>query len=421
MAKQTKLTNAALKSLIKKTGRHADGGGLYFRVIGDDKAYWAFRYPVDGKEREMSLGPYPEVSLALARAQHAAARAKVRTHKIDPLAEKRAAKEIRGHAMPTFGEVADRHLAAHQPVRRNERHRRQWFVALTTYCAPIRALPVNEVGTKEVLQVLKPVWTRAPEIASRLRGRIEAVLDAARALGHIDPDRANPARWRGHLDHLLPNPDKIGERGHHAAMPYADLPAFMAKLESASGAAAKALRFAILCAARSSEVFGMTWDEVPALSLWMVPGERMKMREPHSVPLSEPAADLLRDQLARRRPKQRYVFPGARPQKPLSNMALAMTLRRLGAGQYTVHGFRSSFRDWAADRGVEFEVAEQCLAHAVGSSVTRAYLRTTMIERRRKVMADWAAFLSGESEQATVVSFGDKRLKRGNRQTAPGA
>lgn len=405
-----KLTNAALKSVIRKPGRHADGAGLYFRVIGDDKAYWAFRYTLDGKEREMSLGPYPEVTLAEARATHADARAKVRIY-IDPLTEKRAEKQIRANARatPTFGEIADSHLAAHQAARKNVRHRRQWFVALTRYCAPIRDMPVNEVSTKEVLQVLKPVWTRAPEIASRLRGRIEAVLDAARALGHIDPDRANPARWRGHLDHLLPNPDKIGERGHHAAMPYADLPAFMAKLESAAGAAAKALRFAILCASRSSEVFGMTWDEVPALSLWTVPGERMKMGEPHSVPLSEPAADLLRDQLARRRPKQTYVFPGARPQKPLSNMALAMTLRRLGAGQYTVHGFRSSFRDWAADRGIEFEVAEQCLAHAVGSSVTRAYLRTTMIERRRKVMADWAAFLSGESEQATVVPLADKR------------
>ena len=310
-----KLTNAALKGLIKRTGRHADGHGLYFRVIGEGKAYWAFRYTLDGKEREMSLGPWPEVSLAEARDRHAAERTKIRALKIDPLEEKRAERQAReaARSTPTFGEIADSHLAAHQAARKNVRHRRQWFVALTTYCAPIRALPVNEVGTQEVLQVLKPVWTRAPEIASRLRGRIEAVLDAARAHGHIDADRANPARWRGHLDHLLPNPDKIGERGHHAAMPYAELPAFMAKLESASGAAAKALRLAILCASRSTEVFGMTWDEVPALSLWIVPGERMKMGEPHSVPLSDAAADLLRDQLARRRPKQTHVFPGARP------------------------------------------------------------------------------------------------------------
>jgi integrase len=419
-----KLTNAALKSLIKKPGRHADGAGLYFRVIGDDKAYWAFRYTLDGKEREMSLGPYPEVTLAEARATHADARAKVRIY-IDPLAEKRAEKQIRANARatPTFGEVADSHLAAHQAARKNVRHRRQWFVALTTYCAPIRDMPVDEVDTKAVLSVLKPVWTRAPEIASRLRGRIESVLDSARALGHIDADRANPARWRGHLDHLLPNPNKIGERGHHAAMPYRDVPAFVAKLRSSSGSAAKALGLAILCASRSSEVFGMTWDEVDLdAKLWVAPGERMKMGVEHHVPLSDAAFDLLRGQLAARRPKQAHVFPGARPQKPLSNMALAMTMRRLGAGQYTVHGFRSSFRDWAADRGVEFDVAEQCLAHAVGSSVTRAYLRTTMIERRRKVMADWATFLAGESEQATVVSFGDKRLKRGGvRETAAGA
>jgi integrase len=418
------LTNAALKGLIKKPGRHGDGRGLYFRVVDPAKAYWAYRYRADGRTREMSLGPYPELGLAEARMKHAQMRARVIAAK-DPLDEKRAEKQARegARSIPSFGEAADEHLRAHQDSRKNDRHRRQWFVALTRYCGPIRALPINEVGTREVLQVLKPVWTRAPEIASRLRGRIEAVLDAARAHGHIDADRANPARWRGHLDHLLPNPDKIGERGHHAAMPYADLPAFMAKLKGAPGTAAKALRLAILCASRSSEVFGMTWDEFqPALSLWIVPGERMKMGEPHSVPLSQPALDLINDQLAARRPKQAHVFPGARPQKPLSNMALAMTMRRLGAGQYTVHGFRSSFRDWAADRGVEFDVAEQCLAHAVGSSVTRAYLRTTMIERRRKVMADWATFLAGESEQATVVSFGDKRLKRGGvRETAAGA
>jgi integrase len=418
------LTNAALKGLIKKPGRHGDGGGLYFRVVDPTKAYWAYRYRADGRTREMSLGPYPELGLAEARMKHAQMRARVIADK-DPLSEKRAERQARegARSIPTFGEAADGHLRAHQDSRKNDRHRRQWFVALTRYCAPIRALPVNEVGTKEVLQVLKPVWTRAPEIASRLRGRIETVLDSARALGHIDADRANPARWRGHLDHLLPNPNKIGERGHHAAMPYRDVPAFVAKLRSSSGSAAKALVLAILCASRSSEVFGMTWDEVDLdAKLWVAPGERMKMGVEHHVPLSDAAFDLLRGQLAARRPKQAHVFPGARPQKPLSNMALAMTMRRLGAGQYTVHGFRSSFRDWAADRGVEFDVAEQCLAHAVGSSVTRAYLRTTMIERRRKVMADWATFLAGESEQATVVSFGDKRLKRGGvRETAAGA
>ena len=191
-------------------------------------------------------------------------------------------------------------------------------------------------------------------------------------------------------------------------MPYADLPDFMAKLRLAPGEAANALRLAILCASRTSEVLSMTWDEVDLeAKRWTIPGKRMKMGEPHSVPLSQAALDLLGDQLAKRRPKQTYVFPGARPQKPLSNMALTVTMRRLGAGQHTVHGFRSSFRDWAADRGVAFDVGEACLAHAVGNSVSRSYLRSTMVARRRKVMADWAAFLAGERGQATVVSFLD--------------
>lgn len=256
-----KLTKADLPALLKKPGRHADGAGLYFRTLGDDKAYWVFRYALpNGKEREMSLGPYPETTLAEARDRHAAERVKVRTHKIDPLAAKRAAKLASVDAVvatPTFGKIADDHLAAHQDSRKNDRHRRQWFVALTTYCAPIRDLSVNEVTTADVLKVLQPVWMRAPEIASRLRGRIEAVLDAAQALGHIDADRANPARWRGHLAKLLPNPDKIGERGHLPAMPYADLPAFMAKLKQADGSAAKALMFTILTASRTTETLGL--------------------------------------------------------------------------------------------------------------------------------------------------------------------
>jgi len=416
----TKLNNAALKSLIKKPGRHGDGGGLYFRVIGEGKAYWAFRYTLDGKEREMSLGPYPEVTLADARAAHADARAKVRGF-VDPLTEKRAEKQIRAYARatPTFGEIADSHLATHQAARKNIRHRRQWFVALTTYCAPIRSLPVNEVDTKAVLSVLEPIWSRAPEVGSRLRSRIATVLDSARALGHIDADRANPARWRGHLDHLLPNPDNIGERGNHPAMPYADVPAFMAKLKQTNGEAAKALQFLILTAARSSEVFGLAWDEIHLdAKLWTAPAPRMKMKREHSVPLSDAAIDILRGQLEARRGAQHLVFPGAKPGRPMSNMAFAMTLRRMKVDEYTVHGFRSSFRDWAADHGVDFDVAEACLAHKVGNAVTQAYLRSTMIERRRKVMADWAAFLAAKSEQATIVPFAKRARVR---ESAPRA
>jgi integrase len=240
---------------------------------------------------------------------------------------------------------------------------------------------------------------------------VERVLDAARARGHIDADRANPARWRGHLDHLLPNPKKVGGHGHHAAMPYADVPAFVAKLRGATGSVVKALEFLILTAARSVEVIGATWDEIDLdAKRWTVPGERMKMGKPHDVPLSDAAVELLREQLATRRPKQAHVFPGLRPGKPLSDPALAKRMGRMGADAYTVHGFRSAFRNWAGDSGVDFEIAEACLAHADGNSVTRAYLRSSMVARRRKVMSDWAAFLASEGAGATaVVPFKGKR------------
>lgn len=403
----------AIKELVATPGHHGLGDGLYFRVEGGEKAYWIYRYVAqDGKRRVMSLGPYPEVSLADARLKHGELRKRVVADKVDPLAQKRAAKEkeTAQRKMPTFGEVADEHLRVHQASRKNDRHRRQWHVALKTYCEPIRGKPVDKVDTEAVLGVLKPVWTRAPEIASRLRGRIEAVLSAAQALGHIPPDRANVARWRGHLDHLLPKPSKVREPVHHAAMRYAEVPAFMEKLKGVGGTATQALRFTVLCASRSSEVFGMTWDEVDlAAKTWTVPGERMKMGVEHVVPLGDAAIEILSKQLAARRGEQPYVFPGAKFGRPLSNMAMAMTLRRYGAGQFTVHGFRSAFRDWAADHGVEFEVAEACLAHAIGNAVTRAYLRTTMLERRRKVMADWAAFLAGRPQTATVVPLRPKR------------
>jgi integrase len=230
---------------------------------------------------------------------------------------------------------------------------------------------------------------------------IEKVLAFAQSEGHIPEDRVNPAIW-SRLKDGLGDPDKLaqtlGHRRNHAAMPYADVPAFMAKLKDAEGIAVKPLMLTILTAARTSEVIGMQWDEVNLdAKVWTVPGERMKMGVKHDVPLSDAAVELLREQLAARGPKQAHVFPGARPGKRLSDPALAQTMRRMGGGSYTVHGFRSAFRDWAGDHGVDFEIAEACLAHAVGNSVTRAYLRTTMVARRRKVMADWAAFLAHES------------------------
>ena len=393
MPKQN-LTVLGLKLLLKKPGRHADGGGLYFRTVGQGKAYFVFRYRLNGVERETSLGPYPELGLEEARVKHAEMRKLVKVDKIDPLAKRRAAKTTPS-GKPTFGAMADQHVETHEGSWRNPKHRRQWRMTLTEYCGPIRSKPVDEITTDDVLAVLRPIWNKIPESASRLRGRIEVVLDAARALKHIDENKANPARWKGHLDKLLPKPKKLS-RGHHAAMPYADLPEFMARLQEVDSLGSRALRFTILTACRTSEVLKMRLDgEIDFdKAVWTIPKERMKMQREHIVPLSEPALAILKIQHAERG-QNPHVFPG-RPQKPLSTMSMAMMLRRLGETA-TVHGFRSSFRDWAAETGVAFEVAEQCLAHATGSAVVAAYLRSSLTERRRPVMAAWGAFVTGEA------------------------
>ena len=252
-----------------------------------------------------------------------------------------------------------------------------------------------------MLAVLKPLWTRTPETASRLRGRIESVIDAARALGHIPEDKANPARWKGHLDHLLPRAKKLGVRGHHAAMPYADLPAFMAKLADMPGVASRALAFSVLTCARTGETLGMTWDEVDFDNkVWRVEASRMKMQKPRDVPLSPAAIAILRAQEAGRGHSP-HVVPG-RPMRPLSNMALAMLMRRLGAGEFTVHGMGSAARSWMADNAVPFELAEACLAHSVGNAEVAAYQRSSMLERRRPTMQAWADFVCG-SEVSNVL------------------
>jgi integrase len=281
-------------------------------------------------------------------------------------------------------------------------------MTLTRYCTGIRDMPVDEIATSDVLAVLTPLWTKTPETASRLRARIEAVLNAARALGHINADRANPARWRGHLDHLLPNPLKTGKpRSHHAAMPYADVPAFMAKLKDAPGLATKALMFAILVAARSGEVRGMPWSEVDLdKAVWTVPPERMKKgsRE-HRVPLSEPAMALLRTQLTARQDGQRHVFPGQFSSSPQGVVALSRALYEAGAGQFTVHGFRSAFRDWAGDQtSFPREVAEAALAHAVGDETERAYRRGDALDKRRQLMDAWAKFITGGDSNVIPIS-----------------
>jgi integrase len=399
-----KLTARGAASRAKRKGRYMDGGGLFLRVLDPDKrVYWTYRFRLHGVDREMSVGSYFDTSLEQARVKHAELRAAV-LRGIDPLGGKQKGKAAltAPSGKPTFGEVADRYLAVHETSWRNPKHQRQWSMTLTQYCESIRSKPVDQIDTDDVLGVLEPIWPTIPETASRLRGRIERVLNAARARGYIGKDIANPARWKNHLDELLPKPKKL-TRGHHAAMPFVELPAFMARLRLFDSVASRALQFTILTACRTSEVLGMIFDDIDLeRAVLSIDAARMKMGKLHDVPLSDQALAILRRQHDERGESDNpHVFPG-RPMRALSTMAMAMMLRRLGV-PFTTHGFRSSFRDWAAETGVAFEVAEQCLAHATGSAVTRAYLRTTMLDRRRPVLASWAAFVTSEADSNVVA------------------
>ena len=410
-----KLYPQGLKGLIEKPDRYPDGQGLFFKTLGQGRAYWTYRYRSGGKERETSLGPYPEITLEQARIKHAELRAMV-LKGIDPVADRRNARTAAAAKadVPTFGMMADQYIAAHEAGWRNAKHRWQWRQTLTAYAAPIRDMPVDQIDAKAVLRVLEPIWNDIPESASRLRGRIEAILAAAQVAGWIDADKPNPARWKNWLDHMLPKPKKLTARGHHAAMPYADVTEFVQRLRTAQAGntAALALEFLILTATRSGETLGARWDEIEAAT-WTISKERMKTDEAFSVPLSDRAVAILAEarQAARKPPTgDSFVFFGVIPKRRLSNMALSMLLRRMSV-DVTVHGFRTSFRTWCSDVAhAEFEVAEMCLSHRVGNDVSRSYNRTDMLERRRPLMQSWCDFVMGKSD-AKVVPLSGRRAR----------
>jgi integrase len=430
----TQPTQATLKAWLKKPGRHGLGRGLFFRVLPGDKAYWVYRYRVkvggESNEREMSLGPYPELLLPEARAKHAALWAKVKSAKADPLAEKRAARTLAPAptGTPTFGEMADDYIKTHEGEWDSAKHREQWRISLTEHCAAIRSTPIDEIGTDAVLKVLQPIWTTKAETANRLRGRIERVLNAARVDGWIDPDRANPARWKGWLSEKLANPAKIGRRGHNAAMPYAEVPAFMAKLKEIDSVATRALQFVILTASRTDEVREAPWDGEFHLEpdrrflgpTWVIPKKRMKMDEEHRVPLSDAAVEILRGQ-REMRGKNPFVFPSpmgqgskihrSGPHAPLSHVTLLKLMRRLGHREFTVHGFRSAFNDWATEVAkADFATIQKCLAHKVGNKSSQAYDRSDRLELRRPLMTRWASYCF--PVEAKVIDYATRRKRR---------
>jgi integrase len=378
-------------------GRFADGGGLYLTVSKTGAKAWVFLYMRDGKRRELGLGAIADVPVTEARSKAATLRA-VLDKGGDPQAERdRQRAEV---APPrTFKEAAEDYIADNRAGWKNEKHAAQWTATLTTYAYPeIGKLAVSAVDVPDVLKVLKPIWATKPETASRVRGRIEAVLDYAKVQKWRSGE--NPARWKGTLDHLLPARNKVRRVEHHDAMPYADVPAFMAALAEQGGNAARTLRFTILTAARTGEVTGARWPETDSeAAVWTVPADRMKVGREHRVPLSAPALDILRDM-----PRTGdHVFPGIKRGEPLSNMAMLMLLRRMKVEDATVHGFRSAFRDWAAEQtGFPREVIEAALAHANGDKVEAAYLRTDHFEKRRLLMEEWGRFCTGAAA-ANVV------------------
>ena len=393
-------------------GMYGDGGGLYLRVTPDGTKNWVFRFMLNGRPRWMGMGPLHTIGLAEARARAAECR-RQRHDGIDPIEARRAERQqarLDAARTITFRECAERYIAAHRAGWRNEKHAAQWEATLATYADPVMGrLSVQAIDTGLVLRVLEPIWTAKPETASRLRGRIEAVLDWAKVRGYRGGE--NPARWRGHMDKLLPARSKVRRVTHHPALAYAELPGFLATLREQDGIAPRALEFTVLTAARTGETIGVRWSEFDIVGkVWTIAATRMKAGKEHRVPLSERVLEIL----AEMKPKsdvekigERFVFSGGKAGKPLSNMAFLMLLRRMKRGDLTTHGFRSSFSDWAAERtNFPSEVVEMALAHAVGDKVEAAYRRSDLFEKRRRLMDAWADFCAKpQAKEANVVSL----------------
>jgi len=393
-----KLSAAKIAKLdLKKQAQYGDGRGLWLQVSAFGTRSWILRYMIAGRARVMGLGPYPEVTLAEARERAAGARKQIRDG-IDPIdarREKRMAAKIEAAKLTSFAQCVEEYLETHESAWKNQKHRAQWRSTIATYAHPIIGkLPVAAIDTALVLKVLRPIWLKKPETASRLRGRIERILAWATVSEYRQGE--NPARWRGHLQEMLPAKTRVRNVKHHSALPYKDVPTFMAQLRGRDSISARALEFTILNANRTGEAIGAKWDEVDfSTKVWTVPADRMKAGKEHRVPLTDRAMEILK--LLPRERENPYVFVSGKKGTALSNMAML--------------GFRSSFRDWCAEQtNYPRELAEAALAHTLPDKVERAYQRGDLLEKRRRLMSEWAKFCAKPvAKSGDVVALHEAR------------
>jgi integrase len=404
MARRAKgLTVKTIETL--PVGYHGDGGGLYLQVTSPYARSWVFRYQRNGKRRDMGLGPVHLIGLAEARRRAQDCRRQL-FDGYDPLAVKQsrqAAAAVEAAQTITFQKAAETYIASHSAGWRSPKSVQQWEGSLRDYVYPVfGSLPVAAIDTGLVMRVLEPIWSTKPETASRVRGRVESILGWATTSGYRQGD--NPARWKGHLENLLPKRSKVARVEHHPALPYAEIGTFMAALRQQQSVVARALEFLVLTATRSGEVIGARWDEISlAERMWIVPGERMKGGREHRVPLSDAALAVIEQMAAIR--QSEFVFPGNKANRPIGNTAAFFKLlRQLNRGDLTARGFRSTFRDWCAERSnFPNEVCEMALAHAVGSKVEQAYRRGDMFQKRRQLADAWARFCTMPAQTGAVV------------------
>ena len=400
-----KLTDTKIESVLKQAKKDiqsgkgkmillGDGGGLTLQITKAGTASWLHRYMVNGKAKALGLGSYPTISLKRARELIADSRQLIADGK-DPLEEKRAAKaaaRIAPKRSKTFGECAETYIKDHEAEWKNKKSAQQWRNTIRDYASPVIGnTPIAEVTTADIIRILKPIWHETNETASRLRGRIARILDWATAHNLRSGD--NPGRWAGHLEHLLAKstPEQRAEK-HHAALPYADIPDFIKKLDAQEGMARWALEFLILTAARTSEVINAEWSEIDFdRKLWTIPAIRMKAGKEHRVPLVKRSLDIL--ETVKPFSHEKYIFAAGKKDQPLSNMAMVMLLRRMGIKDVTVHGFRSTFRDYiGAETLHDYHTAEAALAHKLKDKVAAAYARSDLFDKRFRMMQDWADY-----------------------------